>query len=1066
MARLGQIIKKLNIGINTAAEFLNKKGESIEQNPHIQLTEDQENLLLKEFSSDKTLKEKSDKLIQKRLERETSVILDIDEDKSKTEPSPKKKVIKETKVEKNKTKKQESPVEVSDSSESDTPIVEETQIEPIEQEDSSQDSTVEEKKIKKASEKKTNKSVEKEETVEETPVKAEETHESAPQKVEEQPVATVEGIVEVEKPKAENMASQDEEGLANQTPKTTPTDILQTELSDDNREETNDILPSDIVLPVNDEDTVEQNKEPEIFKFSEKKLEAPKVLGTIDLSLVGKDSRPHPKTKAERKKEIKEAIKKKKEDEKRIKTESQKEVTSSQQTKTKTEQPKEDEKGKENFIRTKVPTLQGPKVVDKVNLDSDKHSNKEHDKDKNRADKNNNNKKDKKKRDRIKIERVDISEDKNRSGKAFKKERRSNRPIVDVEDVNQNIKETLAIAREGRKFNKKSADYRKEKRENIRQEIERQAELEMAQSKVLTLSEFVTTNELASMMQVPVNDVIKVYMNLGMFVGINQRIDAESIKIVADEFGFETNFVSAEAAKTIQDEDIDAPEDLVSRPPIITVMGHVDHGKTSLLDYIRKTNVIAGEAGGITQHIGAYNVKLEDGRQITFIDTPGHEAFTAMRARGAKVTDIAIIIVAADDDVMPQTIEAINHAASANVPIVFAINKIDKDGADPEKIKATLANMNYMVESWGGKYQSQDISAKKGIGVNELLEKVLLESELLELRANPKRKAVGSVIDVRKDKGRGNEITLLVQNGTLRQGDIVLAGYSYGKIRAMFNERSQPIKEAKPSEPVLVLGMKGELQAGDNFNVMETEQAAREIIAQRDQLKREQKLRTSRHLTLDEIGRRIALGNFQEFNIIVKGDVDGSIEALSDSLIKLSTNEIQVNVIHKGIGQITEGDVNLAISSNAIIVGFQVRPTTSAKQLADTEKVDIRIYSIIYQAIEEIKSAMEGMLLPEKSEKVVATLEVRNTFHISKVGTIAGCMVKEGTIKRNNKIRVIHDGIVIHTGDIASLKHEKDDVREIKQGYECGVNLSDFNNISVGDIIEAFEEIEIKKTLD
>ena len=563
------------------------------------------------------------------------------------------------------------------------------------------------------------------------------------------------------------------------------------------------------------------------------------------------------------------------------------------------------------------------------------------------------------------------------------------RPIIDAEDVNQSIKETLAIAREGRKFNKKAVDHRKEKRENIRQEIERQVELEMAQSKVLTLSEFVTTNELASMMKVPVNDVIKVYLNLGMFVGINQRIDAESIKIVADEFGFETKFVSAEAAKTIDDEDIvDDPNDLVSRPPIITVMGHVDHGKTSLLDYIRKTNVIAGEAGGITQHIGAYNVKLENGRQITFIDTPGHEAFTAMRARGTKITDIAIIVVAADDDVMPQTIEAINHASSANVPIVFAINKIDKDGADPEKIKATLANMNYMVEDWGGKYQSQDISAKKGIGINELLDKVLLESDILELRANPKRKAVGSVVDVRKDKGRGNEITLLVQNGTLRQGDIVLAGYSYGKIRAMFNERNQPIKEAKPSEPVLVLGIKGELQAGDNFNVMETEQAAREIIAQRDQLKREQKLRTSHHLTLDEIGRRIALGNFQEFNIIVKGDVDGSIEALSDSLIKLSTEEIQVNVIHKGIGQITEGDVNLAISSNAIIVGFQVRPTSSAKQLADNENVDIRIYSIIYQAIDEIKSAMEGMLIPEKSEKVVATLEVRNTFHISKVGTI------------------------------------------------------------------------------
>lgn len=1049
MARLGQIIKKLNIGIGTAVDFLNKKGEQVESNASYKLTEEQENLLLKEFSSDKTLKEKSDLLIQQRQERETIVSIEVDaKDKTtkiKKKVSAKDKDEAEVKPEKKKaaTKKEVVPEPVT---EPETTITDE-QLVAEHTEDKADKHDKQEKKSKKSG-------------------KTEEPADNVKSEVVEQPKAkSVEGkpiqkteIKEIKEEKKEEkkIVIKEEAPIVETKEKNEPKSEIKPELQPTEPEAVEEKQP--------------EATEPKIFKYSEQRLEAPKVLGTINLDKIGKDSRPQPKTKEERKKEYRDLMRKKREEERRIKVERQKAAASqiAKDSKPKTETRKEcdvkkaktESVAKEEFIKTKVPTLQGPKIVDKVTLEPEKNYS---DKDKKGGDKH---RKDNKKRDRIKIERVDISDDRGRSSaKPFKKEKRSSR-IIDVEDVNQSIKETLAIAREGRKFNKKAADYRKEKRENIRQEIERQAELEMAQSKVLTLTEFVTTNELASMMQVPVNEVIKVFMKLGMFVGINQRIDAEWINIVADEFGFETNFVSAEAAKTIEEDEVDDPKDLVMRPPIITVMGHVDHGKTSLLDYIRKTNVIAGEAGGITQHIGAYNVKLDDGRQITFIDTPGHEAFTAMRARGAKVTDIAIIIVAADDDVMPQTIEAINHASSANVPIVFAINKIDKDGADPDKIKATLANMNYMVESWGGKYQSQDISAKKGIGVKELLEKVLLESEILELKANPNRKAVGSVIDVRKDKGRGNEITLLVQNGTLRQGDIVLAGYAYGKIRAMFNERNQPIKEAKPSEPVLVLGMKGELQAGDNFNVMESEQAAREIIAQRDQLKREQKLRTSHHLTLDEIGRRIALGNFQEFNIIVKGDVDGSIEALSDSLIKLSTNEIQVRVIHKGIGQITEGDVNLAISSNAIIVGFQVRPTTSAKQLADNEKVDIRIYSIIYQAIEEIKSAMEGMLIPEKSEKVVATLEVRNTFHISKVGTIAGCIVKEGTIKRNSKIRLIHDGIVVHTGEIASLKHEKDDVREIKQGYECGINIANFNTIAVGDIIEAFEEIEIKKTLD
>ena len=928
MARLGQIIKTLNIGIGTAVDFLNKKGENISPIPHQQLTETQENLLLKEFSSDKTLKEKSDKLIQKRQERENLVTVEV-ESIEKTSVTQNKTTVEEVdKIEKQKVEKKKTVTkseEEEDLTRKDKNVIKHAQTD-------ENINTEQRKKSKKKTEKdelpadednigsKDKDNIEIKESVKEPVVKG--THES----------------------EQELQSEKYSDVLVQQT----DSSMIDKSLSD--REIS--VVDADI-----DYQPQGEEHETQIFKYSEQKLEAPKVLGTINLDKIGKDSRPQPKTREERKKEYKEMVLRKREEEKRIKAERQKatEKSTVKAEPQKNEQMRVTERRKEDFIKTNVPILQGPKIVDKVNIEPEKPIGKSYaDRDKTRADSKGDKKsKEHRKRDRIKIERIDITEDRgsSKSVKSFKKDRRNNRNPIDIEDVNQNIRETLAIAREGRKFNKKAVDYRKEKRENIRQEIERQVKLEMAQSKILTLTEFVTVNELASMMQVPVNDVIKVYMNLGMFVGINQRVDAESIKIVADEFGFETNFVSAEAAKNIEEDEADDPQDLVSRPPIITVMGHVDHGKTSLLDYIRQTNVIAGEAGGITQHIGAYNVKLEDGRQITFIDTPGHEAFTAMRARGAKVTDIAIIIVAADDDVMPQTIEAINHASSANVPIVFAINKIDKDGADPEKIKATLANMNYMVESWGGKYQSQDISAKKGIGIKELLEKVLLESEILDLKANPKRKAIGSVIDVRKDKGRGNEITLLVQNGTLRQGDIVLAGYAYGKIRAMFNERNQPIKEAKPSEPVLVLGIKGELQAGDNFNVMETEQAAREIIAQRDQLKREQKLRTSHHLTLDEIGRRIAQGNFQEFNIIVKGDVDGSIEALSDSLIKLSTSEIQVNVIHKGIGQITEGDVNLAISSNAIIVGFQVRPTSSARQLADNENVDIRITIIFAQSL-------------------------------------------------------------------------------------------------------------------
>ncbi len=679
----------------------------------------------------------------------------------------------------------------------------------------------------------------------------------------------------------------------------------------------------------------------------------------------------------------------------------------------------------------------------------------------------------KKKRNRIKKDRVDVNNTPGTNARPSRPNddrkprlRKLVKAEISEEDVQKQVKETLArLTNKGNK-NNKGAKYRRDKRDAIQKREHELMEQEEMESKVLKLTEFVTANDLANMMDVPVTQVIGTCMSIGIMVSINQRLDAETINIVAEEFGFQTEYVSAEVVEAIKaDEEDDNEEDWVARPPIVTVMGHVDHGKTSLLDNIRNANVIAGEAGGITQHIGAYNVKLQSGRRITFLDTPGHEAFTAMRARGAKVTDIAIIIVAADDNVMPQTVEAINHASAAGVPIVFAINKIDKPHANPDKIKEELANMNYLVEDWGGKYQSQEISAKKGIGVEDLLEKVLLEADLLDLKANPKRRAVGSIIESSLDKGRGYVSTVLVENGTLKVGDIVLAGTHFGRVKAMFNERNQRIEKAGPSEPALILGLNGAPQAGDTFNVLETDQEAREIANRREQLQRELGLRTQKMLTLDDIGRRIAVGNFQELNVIVKGDVDGSVEALSDSLIRLSTEEIQVNVIHKAVGQISESDVVLAAASDAIIIGFQVRPALSARRLAEKEGVEIRLYSIIYDAIEEVKSAMEGMLSPEIKEEITANVEVLQVFKITKVGTIAGCMVREGKIKRSNKVRVIRDGIVVHSGELESLKRFKDDVKEVVAGLDCGLNIVNYNDIQVGDIIEAYEETEIKKTL-
>ena len=792
---------------------------------------------------------------------------------------------------------------------------------------------------------------------------------------------------------------------------------------------------------------VQEKEEDDIFKIRPTEFKSKiNVVGQIDLDALNQSTRPKKKSKEEIRKEREEKDKQRQEQRKQMKDAIIKEIRKSDEKIAKpgagnaTDDGKKKKRNRINKERVDI-TAAGST--------NNNNSNNNQRRDNNNSGKGGNNR-----------------PNNNQSGSGKFNKDRFKKPVVKAEvsdeDVAKQVKETLA--RLTNKTKSKASKYRKEKRESVMNRQLELEEMEQEESKVLKITEFVTANELASMMDVPVTKVIATCMSIGIMVSINQRLDAETINLVAEEFGYKTEYVSAEVAQAITEEE-DAEEDLQPRAPIVTVMGHVDHGKTSLLDYIRKANVIAGEAGGITQHIGAYNVKLEDGRRITFLDTPGHEAFTAMRARGAKVTDIAIIIVAADDNVMPQTKEAINHAMAAGVPIVFAINKVDKPHANPDKIKEELAAMNFLVEEWGGKYQSQDISAKKGTGVHELLEKVLLEAEMLDLKANPDRKATGSIIESTLDKGRGYVATILVSNGTLRMGDIVLAGTSYGKVKAMFNERNQRIKEAGPSEPVLILGLNGAPAAGDTFHVIDTEQEAREIANKREQLQREQGLRTQKMLTLDEVGRRLALGDFHELNIIVKGDVDGSVEALSDSLIKLSTEQVQVNVIHKGVGQISESDVTLAAASNAIIVGFQVRPSSAAAKMAEQDGVDIRKYSVIYDAIEEVKAAMEGMLAPTLKEQVTATIEVREVFNISKVGIVAGAMVKTGKVKRSDKARLIRDGIVVFTGTINALKRFKDDVKEVGTNFECGISLTNCNDIKVEDIIETYEEVEVKQTL-
>ena len=957
----------MNVGVSTLVDFLHKKGfTDVTEDLNQKLTDEQYNLLVAEYSQDKSIREEATKFLQDRMSRKAVPEEPVQEEKpAKKEPEMIETVIPEEPVIKFKTvgkinldtpkpEPKEEPVkEAAKPKEPAKPVVKEKPAEP---------KKTAEKPAKPVAEPKV-----KEEKKE--PVPEPEKPKAVEPKVEEAP--EVESIP-VPEPEQETPASQE--------------DVYK------------------ISAPQNGGLNI-------------------KTVGKIDLEAINQSTRPKKKSKEEKKKEREAKEQQRQQQRQQFKESLMKEI-----------KPGEKSQGgdaprKKNRVRI------GGEKVDLSKADSYGQSQNE-----NRG------------------------KDSQKGGGRNNKDHRFNKADkadFSNEDVNRQIRDTFSSFQKGKT---KSSKYRKDKREQVQQRQMEALEQEMAESKVLKLTEFVTANELATMMNIPVTQVIATCMNVGVMVSINQRLDAETINIVADEYGFTTDFVSAEVAQQISEEE-DKAEDLVPRAPIVTVMGHVDHGKTSLLDYIRKSNVIAGEAGGITQHIGAYNVKLDDGRHITFLDTPGHEAFTAMRARGAQVTDIAIIIVAADDNVMPQTKEAIAHATAAGVPIVFAINKVDKPAADPERIKQELAQMNFLVEDWGGKYQSQDISAKQGIGVPELMEKVLLEAEMLDLKANPNRKATGTIIESSLDKGRGYVATVLVSNGTLKMGDIVIAGTSWGKVKAMFNERNQKMKSAAPAEPVLILGLNGAPQAGVSFHVVDSEREAREITGKREQLQREQGVRTAQTLTLDELGRRIKMGDFHELNLIVKADVDGSVEALSDSLIKLSTPNIQVNVIHKAVGAISESDVSLAAASNAIIIGFDVRPSGAAKRLAEQNDVDIRIYSIIYDAIDEVKSAMEGLLAPKVKEEVTSTVEVMEVFHISKVGMVAGCRVREGKVSRNDKARVIRDGIVIHTGDIQALKRFKDDVKEVQAGMECGMSLVSYNDIKEGDMIETFTQIEVKQTL-
>ncbi len=1048
--RLSKACKDLNVGMTTAIEFLAKKGHKLSVDPNLKLSDDLHLLLAKEFNKDMALKMESERLSQERHLKEKAETVALEG------------YINTKAVEKPSEKPVEKPVEVLHTtlSKEQMPHIKSVghidldalnkpaEIKPVQPKAEPEKEEI--KKPEPLIEKTVEVIIEAEKTTAEPAIQEEEEKEVVEVKevkvvkeakevkevIDFKEIAEVSEVAETEKTPSEPLTEKKENISTEQTQEDKPRLVLTKNEIVKQKQEEKPVEKKAVKVEVKAEEvvatTTEDNAEEEIFKIGFASIDkAPVVIGTIDLELLNQSTRPKPKTKEQKRKEREEKNRPVGETKKLVMPGDKKAIPAGSP-----ESIAAKKKKRERFTNQKVD-------INRVEQGSTgTSSGLAHPK---------------------KV--IHTNNSTTNAGRPNKdKLKKPLKTVVNEEEVQKQIKETLARLASGNKKGK-GAKYRRDKRDTVSARQHEQAQRERDEESVLKLTEFVTASELAVMMDVTVNQVIATCMSIGIMVSINQRLDAETINIVAEEFGFTTEFVSADVIEAIGEEEPDAEEDLLPRAPIVTVMGHVDHGKTSLLDYIRKTNVIAGEAGGITQHIGAYNVKLENGQRITFLDTPGHEAFTAMRARGAKVTDIAIIIVAADDNVMPQTIEAINHASAANVSMIFAINKVDKPGANPEKIKETLAQMNYLVEDWGGKYQSQDVSAKQGLGISELLEKVLLEAEMLDLKANPNKRAVGSVIESSLDKGKGYVSTILVQNGTLKVGDVVLAGVSYGKVKAMFNERSQRITEVKPGEPALILGLNGAPQAGDNFNVMTSEHEAREIANKREQLQREQSIRTKKHFTLDELGRRIALGDFKELNIIVKGDVDGSVEALSDSLLKLSTENIQVNVIHKAVGAISDSDILLAAASNAIICGFQVRPTTSARKMADKEEIDVRLYSIIYDAIEEIRSAMEGMLSPEIKEEITATVEIREVFKITKVGTVAGCLVREGKIKRNNKIRIIRDGIVVYTGELDSLKRFKDDVKEVGTNYECGLNIKGYNDIRVGDMIESFEETEVKKTL-
>ncbi len=1046
IVRLSKAAREFNISMNTIIDFLTKKGYNLEAKPNTKLEPEMYEILLTEFQDEKKVKEIAH---QKDLEFVGRTSISID-DKIKPEETTTEEEETETN---NELFIKSSTVDFTTQKqpEQDIPIEEEPLVE-------EKDSTSNKKEEKEKTEEKINEVHPQEATNEDHSEKKEVT-------IEENIHVKEETVTEqINQPSVKKVKEKEEK----------PEEIV-------SEEKPVEVKPEKVHSEEDKQDVINLEPKKVDEKDSEdKEKKGIKILGSIDLDKMNMKTRPARKSKEEKKKEaikktINKQVEKKQKNKKEVlnKNKEDKQKSAVKPEKTKQTEPKiiteKKEVNEDNFIPTKVEKLSGPKVVDKINLPVDTPKSKS----KKPVASSSSSLKNKKKRRRIRQDNKVQPTDQNKNTsekhvKAHHKKKTVQKKHVikhepTEEEIQKQIKETLArlTAPTGKS---KSAKYRRQKRENVSSAHEEELKQQEKEKSILKVTEFLTANDLANMMDANVNDIIKTCLQLGLFISINQRLDAETISILAEEYGYTVKFVDVdEQEDIIEQDDVDDPSELIDRAPIVTVMGHVDHGKTKLLDYVRKANVVAGEAGGITQHIGAYEVTTETGKNITFLDTPGHEAFTAMRARGAKVTDIAIIVIAADDSVMPQTKEAINHAQAAGVPIIFAINKIDKPTANPEKIKEQLANMNILVEDWGGKFQSQEISAITGAGIPELLEKVLLEAEMLELKANPNRPAKGTVLEASLDKGRGYVANILVENGTLRKGDILIAGPVFGRVKAMYNERAKTVSIAGPAVPVLLLGLTGAPQAGDIFQVMKDEKEAKTIATKRQQLLREQSLRSQKHITLDEIGRRIAIGDFKELNIIVKGDVDGSIEALSDVLLKLSTPEVQVNIIHKAVGAITESDILLASASDAIIIGFQVRPMPKARKLAETEQIDIRLYSIIYQATEEIEAAIEGMLAPKMEEKVVCNLEVRNTFKISKVGTIAGCYVLDGKIHRNTKIRLIRDGIVIYTGFLGSLKRFKDDVKEVSAGYECGLNIENYNDIKVGDYIEGFEEVEVAR---